>query len=240
MIGGWCRVCGPDLHFEEEVCVASGADKERESERKGSEREVDLARGVDLAGGVDLARIAAAVREILVAVGENPDREGLADTPMRVARMYAELFAGLRRDPGSHLKVLFSEHYDELVVLRDIPFNSLCEHHLMPFEGVAHVAYLPNGKIAGISKLARVVDAFAGRPQVQERLTNQIADLLFERLDAKGVAVLLKATHTCMTCRGVKKPGSIMVTSALRGRCKSDARTRSEVMVLLGDTCTPR
>jgi GTP cyclohydrolase I len=189
---------------------------------------------------VDLARIAAAVREILLAVGEDPDREGLQETPMRVARMYAELFSGLRNEPSSHLITVFTEHYDELVVLRDIPFNSLCEHHLMPFEGVAHVAYLPNGKIAGISKLARVVDAFASRPQVQERLTNQIADLLFERLDAKGVAVILKATHTCMTCRGVKKPGSLMVTSALRGRCKSDARTRSEIMVLLGDPCAAR
>lgn len=159
---------------------------------------------------------------------------------MRVARMYAELFAGLRTDPAAHLTTVFTEQYDELVVLRDIPFNSLCEHHLMPFEGVAHVAYLPNGKIAGISKLARVVDAFANRPQVQERLTNQIADLLEERLDAKGVAVIMKATHTCMTCRGVKKPGSLMVTSALRGRCKSDARTRSEVMVLLGDPNTAR
>jgi GTP cyclohydrolase I len=195
---------------------------------------------VELGKDVDLDRIAAAVREILLAVGEDPDREGLQDTPMRVARMYAELFAGLRTDPAAHLTTVFTEQYDELVVLRDIPFNSLCEHHLMPFEGVAHVAYLPNGKIAGISKLARVVDAFANRPQVQERLTNQIADLLEERLDAKGVAVIMKATHTCMTCRGVKKPGSLMVTSALRGRCKSDARTRSEVMVLLGDPNTVR
>lgn len=197
---------------------------------------MDVAFGKD----VDLSRIAAAVREILLAVGENPDREGLQGTPMRVARMYAELFSGLRADPASHLTTVFTEQYDELVVLRDIPFNSLCEHHLMPFEGVAHVAYLPDGKIAGISKLARVVDAFASRPQVQERLTNQIADLLEERLNAKGVAVILKATHTCMTCRGVRKPGSLMVTSALRGRCKSDARTRSEVMVLLGETSATR
>lgn len=192
------------------------------------------------ASGVDLNRVAAAVREILLAVGEDPDREGLQDTPRRVARMYSELFSGLRTDPAVHLNVLFTEEYDELVVLRDIPFNSLCEHHLMPFEGVAHVAYLPNGKIAGISKLARVVDAFASRPQVQERLTNQIADLLCTRLDAKGVAVIIKATHTCMTCRGVRKPGSLMVTSALRGRCKADARTRSELMVLLGDNCASR
>ena len=183
---------------------------------------------------VDHARIATAVREILVAVGEDPDREGLRETPNRVARMYAELFAGLRKDPADHLRTAFTEKYDELVVLRDISFNSMCEHHLMPFEGVAHIAYLPDGKIAGISKLARVVDAFSHRPQVQERLTNQIADILISELDAKGVAVVIAATHACMTCRGVKKPGSIMVTSALRGRCKSDARTRSEVMTLLG------
>ncbi|GMU24266.1 MAG: GTP cyclohydrolase 1 [Phycisphaerae bacterium] len=189
-----------------------------------------------LKADVDLERIAAAVREILSAVGEDPDREGLQDTPMRVARMYAELFSGLHQDPAAHLSAVFTEQYDELVVLRDISFNSMCEHHLMPFEGVAHVAYLPDGKIAGISKLARVVDAFAHRPQVQERLTNQIADILANSLDAKGVAVVLKATHTCMTCRGVKKPGSLMVTSALRGRCKSDARTRSEVMMLLGES----
>jgi GTP cyclohydrolase IA len=183
---------------------------------------------------VDLEKIAAAVREILIAVGEDPDREGLRATPMRVARMYSEVFAGLRKDPSEHLRTAFTEEYDELVVLRDISFHSTCEHHLMPFEGVAHIAYLPDGRIAGISKLARVVDAFAHRPQVQERLTNQIADILIEQLAAKGVAVVLKATHTCMTCRGVHKPGSIMVTSALRGRCKSDARTRSEVMTLLG------
>ncbi len=185
---------------------------------------------------VDLDRIAAAVREILIAVGEDPDREGLLKTPMRVARMYAELFAGLRDDPAFHLQTAFTEPYDELVVLRDISFHSTCEHHLMPFEGVAHIAYLPDGKVVGISKLARVVDAFAHRPQVQERLTNQIADILSEMLVAKGVAVILKATHTCMTCRGVHKAGSMMVTSALRGRCKSDARTRSEVMTLLEGT----
>lgn len=202
--------------------------------------EIESAGNVELTGEVDLERIAAAVREILYAVGEDPDREGLKNTPMRVARMYSELFAGLRADPATHLDTVFTERYDELVVLRDIPFNSLCEHHLMPFEGVAHVAYLPDGKIAGISKLARVVDAYAHRPQVQERLTNQIADMLMEQLNAKGVAVILKATHTCMTCRGVKKPGSLMVTSALRGRCKADPRTRSEVMVLLGDTCASR
>ncbi|MCH8969843.1 MAG: GTP cyclohydrolase I FolE [Planctomycetes bacterium] len=182
---------------------------------------------------VDQRRIEDAVREILLAVGEDPDREGLRRTPQRVARMYAELFAGLHQDPVDVLEAAFSEEYDELVVLRDIPFNSMCEHHLMPFEGKAHLAYLPKGKVVGISKLARVVDAFAHRPQVQERLTSQIADILMSSLEAKGVAVLISATHTCMTCRGVRKPGSIMVTSAVRGLCKSDPRTRGEVMSLL-------
>ncbi|UCC28701.1 MAG: GTP cyclohydrolase I FolE [Phycisphaerales bacterium] len=182
---------------------------------------------------MDLKRIENAVREILAAVGEDPDREGLDETPRRVARMYQELFDGLNRDPADHLSATFVETYDELVVLRDIPFNSMCEHHLMPFEGKAHVAYLPDGQVIGISKLARVVDDFAHRPQVQERLTSQIADLLMEKLQAKGVAIVVEATHTCMTCRGIKKAGSIMVTSAVRGRCRSDARTRGEVMSLL-------
>jgi len=186
-------------------------------------------------GKVDLNRIAAAVREILTAVGEDPDREGLRATPMRVARMYAEMFSGLHEDPSAHLSAMFTERYDEMVVLRRIPFHSMCEHHLMPFEGHADIAYLPNGKVVGISKLARVVDSFSHRPQVQERLTNQIADLLISVVSARGVAVVMKATHTCMTCRGVQKPGSVMITSAVRGICKSDARTRSEVMALLHD-----
>ncbi|NLE59796.1 MAG: GTP cyclohydrolase I FolE [Planctomycetes bacterium] len=185
---------------------------------------------------MDLDRIAAAVREILLAVGENPDREGLKQTPLRVARMYAEVFGGLHESPRQHLKTFFTEQYDELVVLRDIPFHSVCEHHLLPFAGDAHIAYLPDGRIVGVSKLARVVEAYARRPQVQERMTSQIADLLMEELHAKGVAVILRATHLCMTCRGVKKPGSLMVTSALRGLCKSDARTRGEVMMLLTDS----
>jgi len=178
-------------------------------------------------------RIEKAVREILEAIGEDPDREGLKYTPARVARMYQELFNGLRADPGRHLAASFTEVYDDLVVLRDIPFNSMCEHHLMPFEGQAHIAYLPAGKVVGISKLARVVDDFAHRPQVQERLTSQIADLLMEKLAAKGVAVVMRATHTCMTCRGIKKAGSVLLTSAIRGQCRSDARTRAEVMALL-------
>ncbi|MFQ5461999.1 MAG: GTP cyclohydrolase I FolE [Phycisphaerae bacterium] len=182
---------------------------------------------------MDVHRITQAVRDILIAIGEDPDREGLQATPDRVARMYREVFAGLALDPARHLETAFTESYDDLVVLRDIPFNSTCEHHLMPFEGQAHVAYLPDGRVVGISKLARVVDEFAHRPQVQERLTSQIADLLTEKLHAKGVAVVLEATHTCMTCRGIKKAGSIMVTSAVRGSCKSDARTRSEVLTLL-------
>ncbi|MCH7808196.1 MAG: GTP cyclohydrolase I FolE [Planctomycetes bacterium] len=182
---------------------------------------------------MDLERIENAVREILVAVGEDPTREGLRGTPGRVARMYQELFAGMGSDPSIHLKTAFTEHYDELVVLRDIPFNSMCEHHLMPFEGKAHIAYLPDGKVVGISKLARVVDDYAHRPQVQERLTSQIADLFMTELQAKGVAVMMEATHACMTCRGIKKAGSVMVTSAVRGRCRSDPRTRGEVMALL-------
>jgi GTP cyclohydrolase I len=182
---------------------------------------------------VDLQRIESAVREILAAIGEDPQREGLRDTPRRVARMYAELFNGLHTDPHRHLHTFFTESYDEMVVLRDIPFNSMCEHHLMPFEGKAHVAYLPDGKVVGLSKMARVVDEFAHRPQVQERLTTQIADSMMSCIEAKGVAVVMEATHTCMTCRGIRKAGSIMVTSAVRGTCKSDARTRSEVMSLL-------
>ncbi len=192
-------------------------------------------RDIETDAHVDHRRIEDAVREILIAVGEDPDREGLRRTPQRVARMYAELFAGLHQDPVPVLEAAFSEEYDELVVLRDISFSSLCEHHLMPFEGVAHVAYLPDGQVVGISKLARVVDIFAKRPQVQERLTTQICDLIMDKVRAKGVAVVIKATHTCMTCRGVRKPGSLMVTSAVRGRCRSDARTRSEVMSLLHD-----
>lgn len=182
---------------------------------------------------VDQKRIAAAVREILVAIGEDPHREGLRETPNRVARMYAEMTSGLRVDPAEHLKTFFSEAYDEMVILRDVPFFSMCEHHLLPFEGKAHIAYLPNGKVVGVSKLARVVDAFAQRPQVQERLTTQIADMLMQQLDAKGVVVVMEAVHSCMTCRGVKKPGSVMVTSALRGECCTNGSTRAEVMSLL-------
>jgi len=182
---------------------------------------------------VDLGRIERAVRDILEAIGEDPDREGLRDTPTRVARMYAELFAGLGDDPADYLGVEFEASYDEMVVLRDIPFNSMCEHHLLPFVGRAHVAYLPRGRVVGLSKLARVVEGFARRPQLQERLTGQIADLIMERLDAKGSAVIIEAQHTCMTIRGVRKAGSVMVTSAMRGAFRRNLATRSEAMNLL-------
>lgn len=182
---------------------------------------------------VDLPRIERAVREILAAIGEDPDRSPLEDTPARVARMYAELFSGLHSDPTRHLRKLFSERYDELVLIRDISFNSMCEHHLLPFMGVAHVGYLPDGKVAGLSKLARVVEEISRRPQVQERMTHQIADLLNAELEAKGVIVVLEAEHTCMTIRGVKKPGSLTVTSAVRGLFKTNESSRAEAMALI-------
>lgn len=178
-------------------------------------------------------QIEEAVRTILTAIGDNPGREGLRDTPTRVANMYAELFAGMKEDPASHLDVCFSENYDEMVILRDIPFYSMCEHHLLPFMGKAHVAYLPDNKVVGLSKLARVVEAYARRPQVQERLTAQIADLLMSQLGAKGAAVIIEANHTCMTIRGVKKPGSVMVTSAIRGLFRKNLATRTEAINLL-------
>ena len=182
---------------------------------------------------VDLDRIARAVREILIAIGENPDRDCLRDTPGRVARMYAELFSGLHSDPRRHLQKLFEERYDELVLVKDISFNSMCEHHLLPFMGVAHVGYLPDGKVVGLSKMARVVEEISRRPQVQERMTHQIADLLSEELNAKGVIVVLEATHTCMTIRGVSKPGSVTITSAVRGLFKTNLSSRAEAMALI-------
>ncbi len=182
---------------------------------------------------VDIPRIEKAVREILLAVGEDPDREGLVKTPNRVARAYGELLAGLQDDPRRHLKTVFNERYDEVVLLRDIEFHSLCEHHLLPFTGRAHLAYLPDGKVVGLSKLARLVEGFAPRPQVQERLTTQIADALMEELSPSGVAVVLEASHTCMTIRGASKPGSTMVTSALRGIFKDNASSRAEVLALI-------
>ncbi len=182
---------------------------------------------------VDRERIESAVRDILLAVGEDPDREGLRDTPGRVARMYAELFAGLCQDPRELLKKTFTQKYHEMVLVKDIGFASLCEHHLLPFLGKAHIAYLPNGKIVGLSKLARVVECVARRPQVQERMTEELADLVMDELDARGVAVVLQASHTCMTIRGVRKEGSLCTTSAMRGGFLDDQRTRSELMSLL-------
>lgn len=187
----------------------------------------------DKTNPVDLPRIERAVREILAAIGEDPDREGLHDTPRRVARMYAELFSGLHTDPARHLRKVFVEQYDELVLVRDISFNSMCEHHLLPFIGKAHVGYLPNNKIAGLSKLARVVEEVSRRPQVQERMTHTIADLLHKELDAKGVVVVLEAEHSCMSIRGVKKPGALTITSAVRGLFLTNQSSRAEVMSLI-------
>jgi GTP cyclohydrolase IA len=182
---------------------------------------------------VDQARIRKAVREILAAVGEDPDREGLRETPARVARMYAELFSGLHDDPRHHLQKFFTEKYDEVVLVKDISFNSMCEHHMLPFMGTAHVGYLPNGRVVGLSKIARVIEVVSKRPQVQERMTETIADLLVEELQAKGVAVVIEASHSCMTIRGVRKPGSLCVTSAMRGVFRSNLSSRSEIMNLI-------
>ncbi|MEM9353967.1 MAG: GTP cyclohydrolase I FolE [Planctomycetota bacterium] len=182
---------------------------------------------------VDHAAIEDAVRTILTAVGEDVDRPGLEDTPKRVAKMYAEMFSGLHQKPERHLKVTFPEAYDELVLVRDITFNSMCEHHLLPFSGVAHVAYLPNGRVTGLSKLARVVDEVARRPQVQERLTQTVADMVEEHLESAGVAVVVEAEHSCMTIRGVRKPGALTVTSALRGVFRNEIASRAEVMALI-------
>lgn len=182
---------------------------------------------------VDHARIERAVREILIAVGEDPDREGLLETPARVARMYEEMFSGLRENPQAHLEKFFTEKYDEVVLVRDISFCSMCEHHLLPFVGKAHIGYLPDGKVIGLSKLARVVEVVSRRPQVQERMTEDIANLLLDELGARGVAVVVEATHTCMTIRGVRKPGSLCVTSAMKGIFRSNLSTRSEVMQLI-------
>jgi GTP cyclohydrolase I len=183
--------------------------------------------------GVDLARIERAVREILSAVGENPDREGLLETPARVARMYAELFSGLHEDAREHVRKFFTEQYDEVVLVRDISFNSMCEHHMLPFMGRAHIGYVPNGRVIGLSKLARVVEVVARRPQVQERMTETIANLLVEELQAKGVAVVIEATHTCMTIRGIRKPGSLCLTSAMKGLFRSNVSSRAEIMNLI-------
>ncbi len=183
---------------------------------------------------VDLPRIEHAVREILVAIGEDPEREGLLDTPKRVARMYQEIFAGLHANVEEQFRVFHEKDHDEMILVGDIPFYSMCEHHLLPFIGHAHVVYIPSeGRILGLSKIARIVDIMSRKPQVQERLTSQIADTIVRAVDPMGVAVVLEAEHLCMTMRGIKKPGSMTVTSALRGLCKSDARSRAEAMALI-------
>jgi len=181
----------------------------------------------------DRERVIAAVIELLRALGEDPDREGLRDTPRRIADMYAEILGGMWIDPREPLTVRFTEGHDELVLLRDIPFYSLCEHHFLPFHGVAHVGYIPNGGVVGISKLARVVEIFARRPQLQERLTSQIADCILETLHPQGVGVVVEAEHLCMTMRGIKKPGSRMVTSAVRGTFAANDVVRSEFLTLV-------
>ena len=183
---------------------------------------------------VDLKRLEAAVKEILISIGEDPERDGLLNTPSRVAKMYAEVFAGLREDPEHHLEVQFEAGHDEMVMVRDISFYSMCEHHLLPFVGQAHVAYVPGeeGKITGLSKLARLVEAYARRPQVQERLTGQVADKLMKVLNPKGALVVIEAEHQCMSMRGVQKPGSLTITSAVRGLFLSDA-TRAEALQLM-------
>src|SRR5262245_56214451 len=182
---------------------------------------------------VDRARIEAAVREILLAVGEDPDREGLEETPARVARMYAELFSGLHTDPREVLQKTFTQKYNEIVLVKDIRFASMCEHHLLPFIGRAHVGYLPNGKIVGLSKLARAVELLARRPQVQDRMTEGLADLVMKELDPRGVGVVVEATHSCMTIRGVRSPDSVCTTSAMRGSFITHASTRSEFLNLI-------
>jgi len=188
---------------------------------------------------IDQGRIEKAVREIIEALGDDPEREGLIDTPERVAKFYAEVFEGLHRDPGDVVDAFFGEeHYQEIVMVREIPFYSMCEHHFVPFHGQAHVAYIPKGRVTGLSKLARLVEGFARRPQMQERLTAQVADALAVRLEPLGVMVVVEAEHLCMSMRGVKKPGATTVTSAVRGIMESQPATRAEAMSLLFGTGT--
>ena len=183
---------------------------------------------------IDKQRVTAAVRELLYAIGEDPDREGLIETPDRVARMYEEIFSGLDDDTKRHIKIFTDVSNDEMVIVKDIPLYSICEHHLLPFVGVAHIAYIPkNGRILGLSKLARIVDSFARRPQIQERLTASVADFIMKELKPHGVAVIINAEHLCMTMRGVRAAGARTQTSALRGIMRTEAKTRAEVMALL-------
>ena len=183
---------------------------------------------------MDLPKIENAVRDILEAIGEDPNREGLLETPQRVARMYAEVFAGLHRDINKDIKTFHGEGNDEMILIGDIPFYSMCEHHLLPFHGKAHVVYIPkDGKIFGLSKVARIVDTLSRKPQLQEKLTSEIADAIEKAVDARSVCVVLEAEHLCMTMRGIRKPGSKTVTSAMRGGCRTDARTRNEALALI-------
>jgi len=183
---------------------------------------------------INRTQIEEAVRLILEAIGDDPNREGVLDTPKRVAKMYEEVFSGLGQDPKDYFETIFSEDHEELVLVKDIPFYSMCEHHLVPFYGHAHVAYIPrNGKVTGLSKLARAVEAVARRPQLQERITSTVADAIFEKLEPHGVMVVVEAEHLCMTMRGVKKPGSKTVTTAVRGSFKEDAVSRNEVLSLI-------
>jgi GTP cyclohydrolase I len=185
--------------------------------------------------GIDKTAIRKAVRDIIIAVGEDPERESLIETPRRVADMYAEVFSGLSQDPADVLRIGFEEGHQELVLVKDIPFYSMCEHHFLPFHGVAHVGYIPNGRVVGLSKLARALEILARRPQLQERLTSQLADAIMTALEPSGVAVVVKANHLCMTMRGVRKPGSLTVTSAMRGVFRRQSATRAEFMALIND-----
>ncbi|RDW17591.1 GTP cyclohydrolase I FolE [Oceanobacillus arenosus] len=183
---------------------------------------------------MDKQKIEEAVRMILEAIGEDPDRQGLLDTPKRVAKMYEEVFSGLKKDPAEHCKTVFEEEHDEVVLVKDIQFSSMCEHHLVPFFGVAHIAYIPkHGRVIGLSKLARIIDDFSKRPQLQERITTSVAELLMEELDPIGVMVVLEAEHMCMTIRGVKKQGAKTVTSAVRGEFRTNSKSRNEVLSLI-------
>ncbi|MFH2033397.1 MAG: GTP cyclohydrolase I FolE [Candidatus Margulisiibacteriota bacterium] len=183
---------------------------------------------------INQKKIERAVKDILLAIGEDPSREGLRDTPRRVAKMYAELFAGLHKDPAKEISIFHNEDHDEMVMVKDIPFYSMCEHHFVPFIGKAHVVYIPNkGRVTGLSKLVRVIEAFAKRPQVQERLTTQIANTLMQKLKPQGVMVIIEAEHLCMSMRGVKKPGTLTVTSAVRGVLQKNAKTRMEALSLI-------
>ncbi len=210
--------------------IPSSSSSTLQNRSNGSTSKAETRRTIQKPGEVDLAAIKSAVRTILKAVGEDPDRPGLEETPRRVAKMYAEMFEGLRLDPARHLHVTFEEEYGELVLVRDIPFTSMCEHHLLPFTGVAHVGYIPQGKVTGLSKLARVVEEVARRPQVQERMTQTIAELIEAELKTSGVGIVVQAEHSCMSIRGVKKHGSSTVTSAFRGTLKTNLSSRSEFM----------